>query len=638
MKFVSTLLALAGAAVAAPGDPGNSAIGFLEKVRSGKVSLEPGADTAISAQVTDRKRDEIKRRLNRIARDIGSSHLEIGPVKVDDDLAAVLIRKIGGFDPSRLQVFPVGLVRSGDSWQATPVPASFENTGLSYSAGIRPRVAALEHWMLREQVVDLEHLREDAEARLRRSIGKQLTEGEIRGFSSEQAAARFVSACARRSLTEILGMLGGLSSPLPSNWPERLRLAEAAVNNPAECPRPWRLLTSPTVLRLPVFHDQEPDGLSAIHSVACLDPAGTSPRSTTGRIDVIHLPVSRESDGLWRVNPPQEFFASSGEPNPGDVQQDASLLDLFPSRFSSLHPPEPSGTAAGARDALVSALQNRKEPAWASIMHLQGEPSRKRDACALAARIWWDAASPTTPRLAEPVGFLEMEHIAAVALQFFDARNPDRSDIRILHLEKTDMGWLWNPLPSDEVQAATKAWVDGGTPGWQESWRNQLLQTCPEVVTREETAPKPDESIRIVESFLKSTASADIRSALRHTARLVLPDSGIALLRNLGHEMNGTRPASQAPEVVATHAAGSITAVSTRRISDGKVIHTLYPVAATATGPRILLEIDLITSRGRDFLNRTALDRLRKTDPAAAEQLATLIAEAQAESTEPEPK
>lgn len=638
VKFVSTLFALAGIAAAGPGDPGNSAVGFLEKVRSGNVSLEPGADTAISAQVTERKRDEIKRRLQRIARDIGVSPLEIGPVKVDDNLAAVLVRKIGGFDPSRLQVFPVGLVRSGDSWQPTPVPASFENTGISYAAGIRPRLDALETWMQREQVVDLENLREDAEARLRRSIRKHLAEEEVRGFSSEQAATRFLSACSRRSLPEILGMLGGLCTPLPTNWPERLRLAEVAVSNAAECPRPWRLLTSASVLRMPVFHDQEPDEASAIHSVACLDPAGASPRSTTGKIEIIHVPVSRNRDGLWQVNPPQEFFASAEESQTQGAPADASLLDLFPSKFAGLYPPSPAGTATEARAALIAALRNRKSMDWARLMHLQGEPARRRDACARAARIWWDAACPSAPSLAEPLDFLEKEQVAAVAIQFFDARNPDKSDLRILHLEKTGMGWLWNPLPSDEILAVTQPWVDENTPRWQKSWRDQLLQACPETRTQDTAPPTPDDAVRVVEAFLKSAVATNVSDALRQTARLVLPDSGISLLRNLGHEMAGYRTSSQAANVVGTHSAGSITAVATRRITDGKTIDTLYPVAATASGPRILLEIDLIASRGRDFLNRTALDRLRKTDATAADRLAAILAETQAAPPKPAAK
>jgi hypothetical protein len=54
---------------------------------------------------------------------------------------------------------------------------------------------------------------------------------------------------------------------------------------------------------------------------------------------------------------------------------------------------------------------------------------------------------------------------------------------------------------------------------------------------------------------------------------------------------------------------------------EGKWSYPLYPVVETAQGPRILLEIDLFASsnRGREFLNKAALERLQKFSPLANE-------------------
>ena len=123
----------------ASSDPAKVAIDFLEKVRVGKLDLEPGGDTALSPQTANEKKLEIAKRIERIARDLGNDPLEVGEVKLDDNFGAVLVRKIGGFDPSRMQVFPIALVKHGTEWSAAPVPASFENVGAGYAVALRKR-------------------------------------------------------------------------------------------------------------------------------------------------------------------------------------------------------------------------------------------------------------------------------------------------------------------------------------------------------------------------------------------------------------------------------------------------------------------------------------------------------------------
>ena len=63
----------------------------------------------------------------------------------------------------------------------------------------------------------------------------------------------------------------------------------------------------------------------------------------------------------------------------------------------------------------------------------------------------------------------------------------------------------------------------------------------------------------------------------------------------------------------------------------GKTSYPLYPVLQTSQGPRILMEIDLFAAgnRGREFLNRAAFERLRKST-STADELQKLFAEHQA--------
>ena len=230
------------------------------------------------ANTAAEKRKEIARRLDGMAKDVDGGSLAAGELKVDGEIAGVLVRKGGGFDPARLKVFAVALVKRGGKWLPTPVLSSFENTGMGYTAEWRRRVQAMEEWMLRGQIEDLEVLRKEATTRMRSEIEARLTVDELYEGTAEEVGKRFVEACGKRDLPAMLGMLGGLREVLPQDWNLRLKAADAAVGDGDRVKRPWRLLVAPEVLRVLVH--EESDAKSGLISIACLDPAGVRAGST----------------------------------------------------------------------------------------------------------------------------------------------------------------------------------------------------------------------------------------------------------------------------------------------------------------------------------------------------------------------
>ncbi|MDP3851317.1 MAG: hypothetical protein Q8Q59_12490 [Luteolibacter sp.] len=619
-------LVIAVSALGAPGDPGESALRFLEKVRNRDLNLEPGADTTLSPQTSGEKRREIARRLQRMASDLGSDPLEVGAVKLDGELAGVLVRKAGGFDPSRLQVFPIALVRRGDAWTATPVPASFENSGFGYAAAIRQRLVALQDWMLREQVLDLAHLRDQSNERMRRKIESSLPADTLRSLSSKQAAERFVNACARRSLPEILGLLGGLSSTPPDDWTLRLKAADGAIHA-AVLKRPWRLLVSADVLRALVHHEE--DGDSARISIACLDPSGNSPRSSQPRIELVHLELEKSADGFWRIDPPQNFIQQSEETEtPGDELLDIDLLDAFPSKLAELYPPAPEPGAGQAMRALMDNLQSGGFSSLVPLTRFSGNAGKDREQCVQAARLWWAMHEPGALRRAILLEMKEDGGKAAAICQFFSARSPDRLDLRIFHFEKSTTGWFWTTQVRGNSDDFLQNWTRDASGRWQDGWRDTLLAECLELETLPESgAPREEQARALVDSWLEATRSGDVEAALRLTARLKTPDSRTVVLRNLGYEMTGSQRSRQKPIITSVHRSAIWTLVGVRDTPDGKPVFPLYPIIDTAAGPRILIEIDLFaaSNRSRDFLNKTALARLRHLPPAATTELNQLF-------------
>ncbi len=615
VRIPSIWLGLVGLALAAPADPGESAVVFLEKIRSGNLNLEPGGDTSLSPATSPRKRQEISRRLERLRRDLGSEVLAIGPVRRESDLAAVLIRKSGGFDPARLRVIPVAMVRRGESWLAAPLPASFENSGLGYAPELRRQMASLESWMIRQQVIELDRMRQQSADQLRQRLGTSISAGEIGKLSPDRMGPRFLKACAEHRLPEILALLGGLSAELPDQWPAILNAAETALRSPADATRSWRFLTSPEVIRVPLFHDEVED--EATLSVACLDPAGTPRKPSSPAIEIIHLPMRRSDDGSWRIeNPPDPY---------GDGDPDERLLDMFPAKFALLHPASPAESATAIRDAVISAIQSADPTAWAALIHSTGDPKDRNTACLRAAGIWWETRNPATAIRPLAIDFLETETLAAAACQFFNPRQPDRSDIRFLIFGKTPAGWLWTPAPPETAVDEVRKWSAPRLNGWRGAWQVQLLAECTVLDRIEEgNAPDPGLTAALMKNWLGALKHGDPAAAMRLTARLGHPDSPAQVLRNLSYELSASRRPGTLPEFLSAISGKRLSAASTRSSSDGKPSFPLYPIVNTAEGPRILLEIDLIQSsnRGREFLNRTAIDRLKKQDPDAAEELA----------------
>ncbi len=617
---------------ATPSDPGKTALAFLEKVRLRKVDLEPGGDTALSAQTAAEKKRQIARRLERLAGDLGSDPLEISEVKLDENFAAVLVRKIGGFDPGGMQVFAVALVKRGAEWTAAPVPASFENAGAGYAIDLRKRLELLEDWMLREQVLDLEKLREQSAGRMRRKIEAVLSVNDLRNLNSKQVGERFLAACERGDLPSMLGLLGGLAAKLPDDWPARLKAADHAVTAGSKATRPWRLLTAPEVVRAIVHHEAQDD--SGLISVACLDPAGSE--SAPPRIEVVHFELTKGAGQLWQIDPPASFLQTTADPDDEpDDKLDSDLRDAFPAKWIETHPPAPQATAELAHQALIAALRDGNLPSILALLKLDDRPENASKACIQAAQIWWTIREPTAVRHAMPLAFRADETAAAGICQLFSARDPERLDPRVLYFEKSAAGWLWTPDPSPVTREKLQGWVDSETKRWPDQWQQTLLSDSPvleEIAAAQ--APAKDDARNCVEAWLDATRRGDVKAALLLIARLGDPRSGSAVLRNLGYEISGSRRSIENPKITGIYQGKTWTAVGVKIDREGgKPTYPLYPVVTTARGLRILVEIDLLASgsRGREFLNKVAFERLEKfSSVAAASELRTLYSEHQA--------
>ncbi len=623
VKFIAFLLLTTLAVHAAAGDPGKAAVEFLEKVRERKINLDAGGDTALSARTTPRKRRQIAKRLDRLAKDLGSGSLEVGEVRTDDNLAAVLVRKSGGFDPGNLRVFPVALVRRDSHWEAAPMPASFENAGAGYAVALRKRTEELETWMLRQQVVALEKLQAQAAEQMRGRITEKLSADELKKLDVGQVADRFLTACAGGDLATVLGLLGGLDSEQPDDWSLRLRSAEAAIQAGRDAPPPWRVLVSPQVASAVVLAEDDDAVGRGLFSAAFLDPDGSGMDRKSPRIEVIHFSLKKSTAGLWRIDLPPAFLTAEAPDQPSaddEPDLDADLVHAFPVAWRAAHPASPAAAAESVSQAWFAAIARGDFPALLATLDLTDDPAEATKTCVQAARAWWKIRSHAAAVLALPLSFHSGDSTAAAIYQAFTPRDPDKRDLRQLIFTKSELGWTWLPHPAVADISTVADWIAHEKERLAADWQRQLLAASPVVAIP--TAPTEAAARQCVGDCLAAIAQGDMTAALSQVARLDSPRSASTTLRNLGYEITGAQQNPEPPTIIAVYPGKAFVAVAVKsHLTDGSPAFPLYPVVQTDQGPRILMEIDLFASsnRSRGFLNKDALQRLADATSAAAD-------------------
>lgn len=631
MKVAFLLLTLSGVTFAAASDPAAAVLGYLEKVRSRTVDIS--SDTALSPHTSPDKREQINRRLSRLAEDLGKGRLEAAEMKVDGDLAAVVIRNSGGFDPSKARVVSIGLIKTREHWLPAPVPASFENTGTALHPTGREKAGALEAWMMRAQVEELTVLREQSRERMQKDIHAAMDAKILREESSQKVVDGFLQACGKQNLPAILGFLGGLQSNPPADWSERLRSADAAVNAGKKVGWPWRLLMAPEIIRVRVEDGGETnDGL---FSFGCLDPAGSGRHQATTKVEILHIELSRDQEGLWKVDLPEVFLVEPG------MELDESgdsfvkfLLDDFPVQVRKQIPARPNATISEAATALDEALRARDLTALISLMDLEGDPGTANRGSALGAKFWWQIHNPEAPRMGQLLGHYEHGNAGVVTFQFFSTREPGIFDLKSFYFEKTASGWLLMPglkltnSPTKD-QTAVRDWVVNRDKAWRGGWQAKLAENSTRVFPiTEGNAPTEDEAKALVESWLTATHTADIRAALNKIVIVNHQGETERSLRNLGFEFITAIRNEGRFSVIHCEQGSTWTTVGVKSQDGTTATFPLYLVLNTPDGPKILISADLFgeSTSGRNKLNETVLNRIRDlTTPAVSEELRNLF-------------
>jgi hypothetical protein len=625
VKALILILILASPVIAAAQGPSDAALQFIEKIRNNNVDLTPGTITAITPQTSDKKRDQIARHYARIAQTLSARPIEAGHEKTDGDLAAVIVWAPHGYDPDQVQVFPVAMIKHQEKWIPAPVLGSFENAGAGYTEETRQRIAQLENWMLRQQSLDLTMMREQVIDRMRQSIQQKLSKDTLKQLKPSQIIINFLKACQSGSEYEMLGYLGGLSDKLPEDWSLRITNVAKSVNDPNKH-RAWRLLTSPNAMRVMVSYEENQN--DALASYACIDPTVRS--LTPPKIQLLHIALTKSTDGLWRVDLPSIFWQPNEASSPdADEALDNDLLDAFPAMLRKSFPAQPSPSAKEAQESLRSKLFSGTFTDMIPLIQFPSDPKQAREAIIHAAKDWSNLHPPSTNTPDTPLqmlvslGSMEQGSLAITTHQWFSTRKPDRFQLMVMVYKHTDNGWLWIPNPTEELsEPRIRQWLSDQENQWKSRWPEAMLESCSIVAApKADTTPTPEQAKQLIASWYAALTAGDTPKALSLCARLNLQDSPRSLLRNLAYEYTGVLKNEKPPEVLHVFNDSGWIGVGVKSKIGNKATYPLYIITATASGPKILLEIDLIAAdgRSRDFLNISNLERLTAFDqPSSA--------------------
>ena len=597
-------------------EPGSAALDFLEKVRDGEVDLKPGGDTALQEHTAEAKRRQIRTALERLGGDLRGGDLELGEVKEEGDFAAVMVKKIGGFDSGHLQIFPVALVKRGADWIPAPVLASFENAVAGYTVPLRKRLGELECWMSRERVLGLEKLITESAERTRGLIRGNIVGENLEGDDIGKIADLFMDACAAGNQAAVLGFLGGLGDPLPADWAERLGASQAAVDFGENSRSAWRLIVSPDVVRVRV--NEERSGKVGLVSIACLDPARAEKSGTLGKIVLLHLEFSKDEGGRWKIDLPYALLHNDADKLGSDDDLDVDLLDRFPKELRKAEPLEGFPTAAAARDGVLAGLKSGGLRKLLAKVDFGGREKDARIACGAAAEIWWSVNEPGSFRAPIELGFREEGALAAAAYQWFSPGDPDRYELKTLYFKKSEEGWIWAPgvvsAGERHSQKTLSQWIKGSEPDWRLSWRGTLLAPRERIGKIDFSSPVPDDEVELlVGKWLDAIAARDLAAALGCAAWL--GDEGdvpMKALRNLSYDLENSKQGRGTLRKIYRSDSWVAAHVSTGEGEGAKEF--FLPILSTPGGARILPEIDLLggANHTRKFLNQVSFERLRK--------------------------
>lgn len=613
-------------------DPrGLAAVAYVEAVRSGR-----DLQGTISAETEKERRKDIASQWAQLRDQLADAGLlQVEAVAGDNQVAGVLVRANRAGLPTEVAMVPVALVERDGGWHPAPLPGIFANAGLPFDADLRARAAKLETWLAEQQDQRLDAMHQAAATEFTGAMERAVARDILLKSPAKEIMQRFLEAAEKRDFAALMALCGGLQTPRPDDWDERLQSVARCLRD-ADKPgkaSAWSLLTHPEIVRL-MFVEKE---LPPYFGIGFYDPQHNQ---RGGMINEMFFELEKVG-GLWRLNLPDELMTETplveGEEGGQGIWigrgEEDEMPEWFPAAFERLNEPLLFKDPAALAEALVAALDGGKFP---EVMRMLGRttlgPGERRAEYLALARFWQQLRPLGEVALTQVAQITPAGPVAAISFRGFSAaRTEDLALVEVLALQ-TPAGWSLavagiSPIVGEKESAAVKQLAKDAHERRKlltASGRDALLATANPITEVADAGVDEEVAKATVQAWRDAASNGKVDEMLKHSTWLVAPGEPLTILRSLGSEAITAAGSASHTKLLAVHRIGPWNLVSVSVQNGASTRFPAYVVVATPAGPRVLISVDLESpvNRMAEFVNQAQWARLAKLLPDG--QLASL--------------
>jgi hypothetical protein len=628
------LYCLAATALPAAETPAQAALNLAEALRDGSARDVVIAQSALNPDTGDRKKGVIFETWKSESKKMLPLPFTVAAEKINGDCAAVVLQQ---HDPIRSELphfISFAIVRQAPhapekkkaarpsaEWFAAPVPASFENSVVSYDDAILQSRRQLESWMLSREIELREKIQQDIKQQLQERITRAVSPEALAALDPKALMNAFIQALREKNHAAVLAYLGGHSADSVINWDNiSFRINKLFQGNDLR-QWPWKLFADTQSM----FAVSDPLDLGDELS---LDVLALHPESISEEPDYLSISILKDPQGRNYISLPSIFSQNeAAEDELGEIMDydDIGHMQLFAQIVADakahLGNADLSQSAEVAKIILQCLKNNDFRRYWAiNACNLKNLRAYEEGT---TVSFWQELQGKTGSSLFGQVGLKEHEDFALLVLQTYSPRDNSGMQLKSIWLNRRNDTWhiTGTEAPEEGVPELTK-WFADEKKSWIANWSDSMLGDVAKIGGLAAKGPDLAEVTKIFFAWQKDLQEKSFTKVITHCAAFDDPTSSLKMLRALAGELiYGTGTI----EVLKVTVSGRWAGVSAVQSSGEAMKSSQYPLflfVNTDKGPRLLPQVELklnaVKNRSREYLNDIAIKDLGKRLPDGA--------------------
>ena len=628
------LYCLAATALPAAETPAQAALNLAEALRDGSARDVVIAQSALNPDTGDRKKGVIFETWKSESKKMLPLPFTVAAEKINGDCAAVVLHQ---YDPLRSELphfISFAIVRQAPhaaeekktapaepEWFAAPVPASFENSVVSYDDAVLQSRRQLESWMLSREIELREKIQQDIKQQLQERITRAVSSEALAALDPKALMNAFIQALREKNHAAVLAYLGGHSADSVINWDNiSFRINKLFQGNDLR-QWPWKLFADTQSM----FAVSDPLDLGDELS---LDVLALHPESISEEPDYLSISILKDPQGRNYISLPSIFSQNeAAEDELGEIMDydDIGHMQLFAQIVADakahLGNADLSQSAEVAKIILQCLKNNDFRRYWAiNACNLKNLRAYEEGT---SVSFWQELQGKTGSSLFGQVGLKEHEDFALLVLQTYSPRDNSGMQLKSIWLNRRNDTWhiTGTEAPEEGVPELTK-WFADEKKSWIANWSDSMLGDVAKIGGLAAKGPDLAEVTKIFFAWQKDLQEKSFTKVITHCAAFDDPTSSLKMLRALAGELiYGTGTI----EVLKVTVSGRWAGVSAVQSSGEAMKSSQYPLflfVHTDKGPRLLPQVELklnaVKNRSREYLNDIAIKDLGKRLPDGA--------------------